>query len=91
MAQPVTTIHTTSDFRKAFLRVPKNIQEAAIKQDQLFRNNPFGANLKTHALKDELKGFHAYSVTKDYHISFRFITPTEVIYYDIGTHSIYTP
>ncbi len=91
MLPVIQTIHITSDFQKAFKRLHKNIKELSVKQDQAFRVNPYHSKLGLHALKGPLEGYHAYSINKDYSIVFRFITPQEVIYYDIGTHSIYSP
>jgi len=89
MIRPVHTIHITSDFTKAFRRLPRRIQGLAIKKDQQFRQDAFMASLRTHKLKGHLEGYYAYSVNLEYRILFRFIKNDEVIYYDIGTHEIY--
>ncbi len=85
----IPTIHVTSDFKKAFRRLPHHIQELAIKKDRLFRQDAFASFLRTHKLKGPLDGYYAYSVNLEYRILFRFIKADEVIYYDIGTHEIY--
>ena len=89
MIRAIRIVHVSSDFRKAFQKLPSPIQESAIKKDQLFRENAFTPSLRTHKLKGPLEGYWAYSVNRDYRVLFRFISAHEVIYYDIGTHAIY--
>ena len=89
MLHPVHHIHLTSDFEKAFRKLPQRIQKLAIRKDQWFRHNAVDARLRTHKLKGPLEGYLSYSINLQYRVLFRFITPREVIYYDIGTHSIY--
>lgn len=89
MAQPVSIVHSTSDFEKSFRRLPLNIRKLAEKKDKLFRENAFDSRLSTHKLKGGLEGYCSYSVNRQYRILFRFLNKNEVIYYDIGTHGIY--
>lgn len=89
MTRSIRIIHVTSDFRKAYQKLPLYIQKSAIKKDLLFRDNAFTPSLRTHKLKGPLEGYWAYSVNRDYRVLFRFINAHEAIYYDIGTHAIY--
>ena len=89
MTRPVHTVHVTSDFKKAFRKLPQHIQKLAIKKDHLFRQNAIASSLRTHKLKGPLDGYCSYSVNLDYRVLFRFIKTDEVIYLDIGTHEIY--
>ena len=89
MTRSIQIVHTTSDFRKSFRRLPHHIQELATKKDQFFRKDAFAPPLRTHKLKGSLEGYWAFSVNIEYRILFRFIKVDEVIYYDIGTHEIY--
>ena len=89
MPRPIRIIHVTSDFKKSFRRIPRHIQELAIKKDTLLRQDAFAPSLRTHKLKGHLEGYCSYSVNLEYRILFRFIKEDEVIYYDIGTHEIY--
>ncbi|MBI2415580.1 MAG: type II toxin-antitoxin system RelE/ParE family toxin [Candidatus Kerfeldbacteria bacterium] len=82
-------VNVTSEFTKSFRKLPNNIQLQAIRKDTLFRTNVFYPSLKTHKLKGDLTGFWSYSVNYSYRILFRFVNDHEVLYYDIGTHSIY--
>ena len=81
-------IHFTSDFRKAYKKLPLHIQDAVDKKDSLFRENPFHKSLKVHELHGELEGLWAFSVTHSYRILFEFIKEG-AIFHDVGTHEIY--
>ena len=89
MNRAIRLVHVTSDFKKAFQKLPLHIQDLAIKKDRSFRENAFTKSLRTHKLKGPLDGYWSYSVNIDYRILLRFINAHEVIYYDIGTHGIY--
>ena len=89
MVRAIRLIHVTSDFKKSFRRMPRHIQEIAVKKDRLFRQDAFISSLRTHKLKGALEGYWSYSVNFEYRVMFRFIKMDEVIYYDIGTHEIY--
>jgi hypothetical protein len=41
MARPISIVHVTPDFEKAFLRLPKHIQTLATRKDQWFRRDAF--------------------------------------------------
>jgi mRNA-degrading endonuclease YafQ of YafQ-DinJ toxin-antitoxin module len=81
MPRPISTVHITPDFEKAYLRLPKHIQNLA--------TDAFDPSLRTHKLKGELSAYWAYSVNREYRVLFRFLGPSEVLYYDVGTHEIY--
>lgn len=89
MTQPIRTVHVSSDFKKSFRKLPRHIQQLAIKKDLTFRQNAFTSSLRTHKLKGPLEGYFAYSINHEYRILFRFIKSDEVLYYDVGTHEIY--
>ncbi len=84
----IRTIHYASDFRKAYRKLPKNIQNIIDRKDKLFRKNPFHPGLKTHKLYGPLDGLWSFWITRDYRVLFEFVKGG-VIFYDIGTHGIY--
>lgn len=84
----VERIHYTSDFRKSYRRLPKNLQDMADRKDALFRTNPFHPSLETHRLHGKLAGLWSFSITKQYRVLFEFIEGG-AIFYDVGTHEIY--
>ena len=89
MTRPVLRIHTTSDFRKSFRRLPKPVRTLAEKKDLWFRADALDPRLGVHKLKGELDGYWSYSVNYQYRVLFAFLDGNEVLYYDVGTHEIY--
>ena len=67
----------------------RSIQNQAVIKDRWFRINTFDSRLKTHPLKGKLKGLWSYSINRDYRVLFEFLSSTEVLYHDIGTHDVY--
>lgn len=85
----IKQVHVAPRFFKSFAKLPSAIQALAKEKDAIFRANPFDPRLRTHKLKGELSGAWAYSVNYSYRVLFRFLSDTEVLYYDIGTHQVY--
>ena len=89
MIRPLSRIHVSSEFARAYRKLPRNLKELAVKKEKMFRQNAFDHRLHTHKLKGALKDYWAYSITDSHRVLFRFIGSDEVIYFDIGTHDIY--
>ncbi|MCM8784557.1 MAG: type II toxin-antitoxin system mRNA interferase toxin, RelE/StbE family [Candidatus Omnitrophica bacterium] len=85
----ITKIYPTTHFIKAYKSLPEEIKLRAKKREKIFKTNPFDPRLKTHKLKGRLRDYWSYSVDYQYRILFRFINDETVLYYDIGTHSVY--
>lgn len=85
---PIRQVHYTSDFVKAYRKLPLNIQRIADRKDRLFRIDSYHPSLKTHRLHGELSGLWSFWVTRDYRVLFEFMKDN-AIFYDIGTHNIY--
>ena len=81
-------VHYTSDFQKAYKRLPRRIQDAVDRKDKIFRHNPSHPSLQTHKLHGQLDGLWSFWITRDYRVLFEFIKDG-AIFYDIGTHEIY--
>lgn len=60
------------NFEKKYKKLPVNIKNIAIKQEAIFRKNPFNPKLKTHKLKGKLKEFFSFSIDYKYRIIFEF-------------------
>ena len=82
-------ISTTPHFERAFGKLSRSTQNQAVVKDRWFRLNAFDLRLKTHALKGKLKGLWSYSINREYRVLFEFLSSTEVLYHDIGTHDVY--
>lgn len=64
------------------------IDQAAIKEE-IFKNNVFDPQLKTHKLSGQEKEHFAFWINYSYRIKFIFLNNEEVLFLDIGTHDIY--
>jgi len=84
----ISRVHYTSDFRKTYKKLPRNIQDATDRKDGLFRKNPYHPSLRTHKLHGPLNGLWSLWITRDYRILFEFVKDG-AIFYDIGTHEVY--
>ena len=84
----ISRVHYSSDFRKAYKRLPRNIQNLVDRKDKLFREDPFHPILNTHKLHGPLSGLWSFSVKWEYRILFEFVKDG-AIFYDVGTHEIY--
>ena len=76
-------------FVKNFRKLPSSVQKVAINREKLFRENMHIPSLKTHRLKGDLEGYYAFSVNYHYRILFSIESNNEIVFINIGTHSIY--
>lgn len=76
-------------FVNAFKKMPIEIQKLAVVKEKIFTQNCFDPRLKTHKLKGHLKEYWAFSVNYSIRILFNFQENNEVVFMDIGPHSIY--
>ena len=81
-------IHYTSDFRSAYRRLPKRIQDAVNRKDILFRKNTSHPSLDVHKLSGPLAGLLSFRINPAYRVLFKFIKDG-AIFYDVDTHDIY--
>lgn len=88
-SQVIREVKIAPAFTKSYRLLPETIKRQADKKNILFQANAFDPRLRTHKLKGPLAGYWAYSVNYHYRVLFSFDTSDVVIYYDIGTHSIY--
>lgn len=82
-------IFLSPQFEKSYKKIPREIQLLLQKKEKTFRINPYHPSLKTHKLFGKLKKISSFSVNYNYRVVFRFIEKNAVIFYDVGTHSIY--
>ena len=84
------TLVTTSYFdRRAakFTRAHPQLKKPLAKVLSSLETDPFQPHLRLHALKGELEGLHAVSVTHSYRVTLTLrVTKNEIILLDIGTH-----
>jgi hypothetical protein len=89
MARTITTVHIAPDFEKAYFRLPKHIQILATRKDQWFHSDAFLIRASDPQTKRRSLGllglFNQPRVSRAISVS----RPSEVLYYDVGTHEIY--
>lgn len=76
-------------FSRQYRKLPQSIKIAAVKQEAIFRKDPFDPRLGTHKLKGALNGFWSFSITYSYRIIFDFDDDHTIRFYSIGDHDIY--
>ncbi len=78
-------------FKKAFKKRIKEtkVEEIFWNRLELFIENPFYAQLKTHKLSGKLKGLYSFSIEYDLRVVFYFTkdNPAKVVLIDIGNHN----
>ncbi len=84
------TLETTSRFLKVaakFFRQHPNLKNRFELLVETLCHDPFQDRLRLHALKGELKGLHAVSLTYQYRITLLlFVKNNKIILVDIGSH-----
>lgn len=82
-------VHKTPAFDRKFERLTRQQKEDFYVAIELFYFDPYHARLKTHKLKGKWKDFWSFRVNYSDRCIFCFLTPEEVLLYDIGSHKIY--
>lgn len=82
-------IEHTKIFKKNLKKFPKSQLKFFIKQEKIFRENPFDPRLKTHKLSGKLAKFYSFSISYHWRIVFHVENGNIVIFDNIGTHEIY--
>ncbi|MBT3384806.1 MAG: type II toxin-antitoxin system mRNA interferase toxin, RelE/StbE family [Prolixibacteraceae bacterium] len=80
----------STSFRKSYKKriESTNLEPLFWERLQLFIENPFNINLKTHKLSGKLRGAWSFSITYDLRVVFKFTkdSPKRAILIDIGNH-----
>lgn len=82
-------IKYTPTFAKNYRKLPEVIKKKAEKKELIFREDPFKVSLKTHKLSGKLGTYWSFSIDYQYRIVFRFTDTGEILFVDVGTHSVY--
>jgi len=86
----IKKIFTHPRFDKKFHKLPKRAVEKALSREQIFRHDPFDPRLKTHKLHGRDQTLWSFYINRSYRIKFIFISPSEILFLDVGTHNIYS-
>ena len=79
----------SAQFIRDYKRLDSRTKEKAEEKEEIFRENPFNAILKTHKLSGRLDNLWSFSVDYDCRIIFEIKTEKVFIFHAIGGHSIY--
>jgi len=82
-------INISPRFRRAYQRLPQDIQEDFKNKIKIFIKDPRHPRLKTHKLKGRLQECLAFRLTKGNRVLFEFISADTVNLLDVGRHDIY--
>ena len=88
-ARKIEWIEYASKYRRSFEKPPHGIQKKAREKEGIFITDAFDQRLRTHKLHGPFQNYWAYSVDGKYRVIFRFIDASDVLFFDIGPHSIY--
>jgi len=78
----------SSSFKRAFKKrvIGRPFEKSFRVKVELFLENPFHPNLKTHKLSGNLSDLWSFTVSYNCRIIFKFLADDKVIFIDIGTH-----
>lgn len=72
-------------YRKRIVR-QTHLKKLFWERMEVFLNDPFSPQLRTHKLSGKLKGSWAFSIDDNIRVVFEFIDKDEVLLVDFGTH-----
>lgn len=79
-------IIVAKEFEKRYLQLPVSVKKKALKQEKLFRTNPFHPSLHTEKLIPRGKQLWSFRIDKSYRVIFRFVDGNTALLLTIGTH-----
>ncbi|HEY4523114.1 MAG TPA: type II toxin-antitoxin system mRNA interferase toxin, RelE/StbE family [Candidatus Paceibacterota bacterium] len=84
-------IYLHARYRRSYKNLDSQLRQLADERITLFRYSPLDPRLDTHRLHGKLKKQWSFSVDRRYRVLFEFLDKKkqEVVFLDIGTHSIY--
>ena len=85
------TIYVYTRYRRSYKNLDPQLQKLADQRISLFRHSPFDSRLDTHRLHGKLKNQWSFSVDARTRILFEFLDKKkeDVVFLDVGDHSIY--
>jgi len=89
MVRPIRLIFYSSQFARAYKKLPSALQHQAQERELLFRKNAFDPRLKTHKLRGRFAGFWSFSISYSHRTVFTFETDATAVFHDVGDHRVY--
>jgi addiction module RelE/StbE family toxin len=71
---------------KKLLKGNATLEKTFAKKLEVFGNDPFDPQLRTHNLKGDLKSYRSFSITHEIRVVFKFTDEGYALFTDIGTH-----
>ncbi len=88
-ARKVKSVKYSKKFLKSLDKLSARIINQASTREEIFKNNVFDPQIKTHKLSGKDKEYWAFWINYSFRIKFIFLNNEEVLFLDIGTHDIY--
>ena len=85
----IKNIFYSIDFVEQLRKLPRDLQQLAIKKEKLFKQNPLHPSLRLHGLKGKLKGLFSISINLNFRAVFKRKPNGDIIFVSIGKHDIY--
>ena len=79
----------SNSFKRAYkkrIKDQKEKEEAFFKKMEIFINEPYHPQLRTHKLSGQLKDLWSFSIDYDIRVIFYFVDKQHVIFENIGSH-----
>ena len=79
----------SSSFKRAYkkrIKGQKEKEEAFFKKMEIFIDEPYHPQLRTHKLSGQLKDLWSFSIDYNIRVIFYFVDEQHVIFENIGTH-----
>ncbi|MDP3685916.1 MAG: type II toxin-antitoxin system mRNA interferase toxin, RelE/StbE family [bacterium] len=89
MVRPIREIYYSSQFARAYKKLPPDLQKQAQEREAIFRTNAVDVRLKTHKLRGRFAGFWSFSISYSHRIVFTFVSRDTAVFHDIGDHRVY--
>ncbi len=86
----IENIEYSRQFLKHLSHLPAHLVDRAEARERIFKENSFDPRLRTHKLHGKDKGAWGFWIDHKYRIKFIFTSETRVLFFDVGTHDIYT-
>jgi toxin HigB-1 len=77
----------TETFEKLFAKLPKHIQQKAIRKIKLFEQNPFLPILQVEKLYTPVGDFWSFRIDRSYRVIFSFLKEKRVVFHFVGHHN----
>ncbi|MFH1859030.1 MAG: type II toxin-antitoxin system mRNA interferase toxin, RelE/StbE family [Patescibacteria group bacterium] len=82
-------IYPSSRFKRSFKKIPACIKKDFIIQVEIFKNDSFNFQLKTHKLKGKLSNHYSFYLQSGFRVLFNFIKNNKILLINIGSHDDY--